>query len=216
MTRHAGQDCSPEILMMRRTATSCAVLLLACGGEPTGPVGRAPTGASFQYTYSDPVGDTLPPPTNVFNRALDVEGLDVGLTADSIFVRIEFTSAISRWSDGALNSIDGFVDFDVDDDPVTGFPAATEEFGNVTAQMGVETYVSLRDDGAGHMLRRMGETDEWREVRVEFSSRSLTIRLARADVGETDGAFRVSAMIGGTNRLITDLVPNGGHYRVPR
>jgi hypothetical protein len=202
--------------MFRRSATACVVLLLACGEEPTGPIGRAPTGASFQFTYADPVGDTLPPPTNVFNRALAVEGLDVGLTADSIFVRIEFTSPISRWSDGALNSIDGFVDFDVDDDPVTGFPAASEEFGEVTAQMGVETYVSLRDDGAGHMLRRIGETDEWREVRVEFSSRSLIIRLARADVGETDGAFRVSAMIGGTNRLITDLVPNGGHYRVPR
>jgi hypothetical protein len=202
--------------MMRHTATASAVLLLACGGESTGPVGRSPTGGSFQYTYVDPVGDTLPPPANVFNRALDVEGLDVGLTAESIFVRIEFTAPISRWSEGALNSIDGYVDFDVDDNPVTGFPAATEEFGSVSAQMGVETYVSLRDDGAGHMLRRVGETDEWREVRVEFSSRSLTIRFARADVGETDGAFRVSAMIGGTNREITDLVPNSGHYRVPR
>jgi hypothetical protein len=121
--------------MMRRAVAACAVLLVACGGEPTGPVGRAPTGGGFQYAYSDPVGDTLPPPTNIFNRALDVESLDVGLTADSIFVRISFTSPISRWSDGALNSIDGYVDFDVDDNPVTGFPAATEEFGNVAAQV---------------------------------------------------------------------------------
>ncbi len=99
---------------------------------------------------------------------------------------------------------------------MTRFPAATEEFGSVSAQLGVETYVSLRDDGVGHMLRRVGETDEWREVRVEFSSRSLTIRFARAEVGETDVAFRVSAMIGATNREITDLVPHTGHYRVPR
>jgi hypothetical protein len=201
---------------MRRAVPACAVLLVACGGAPTGPLALAPTGGGFQYAYSDPVGDTLPPATNIFNRALDVEGVDVGLTAESIFVRIAFTSPISRWSDGELNSIDGYIDFDVDDNPGTGFPAATEEFGGVSAQMGVETYVSLRDDGAGRMQRRIGETDEWRDVRVEFSSRSLTIRLGRADVGEADGAFRVSAMIGGTNRLVTDLVPNSGHYRVPR
>ena len=202
--------------MLRRVMPLGAAVLMSCGGEPTGPLGRAPTGSDFQYAYSDPVGDTLPPPQNIFNRALDVEGVDVGVTTDSVFVRIELTSPISRWSDGALNSIDGYVDFDVDDNATTGFPAATEEFGSVNAQMGVETYVSLRDDGAGHLFRRVGTTDEWREVRVEFSSRSLTIRMSRAELGETDGAFRISAMIGGTNREITDLVPNAGHYRVPR
>jgi hypothetical protein len=156
----------------------------------------------------------MPPPINVFNRALDAEGLDVGLTADSIFVRIRFTSPISRWSSRSLNSIDGFIDFDFDDNPNTGYISATEEFGGVDAQMGVETYVSLRDDGAGQMLRRVGDTEEWRELGVQFTERSFTVRFARADVGETDGVFRVSAMIGGTNREITDLVPSTGHYRV--
>ena len=80
--------------------------------------------------------------------------------------------------------------------------------------MGVETYVSLRDDGAGTMLRRVGDTEEWREVRVQFTERSFTVGIARTDVGETDGVFRISAMIGGTNREITDLVPSSGHYRV--
>ena len=189
-----------------------AVLLVACGGDPTGPVGLSPSG--FQHSFADPVGDTLPPPANVFHRALDVEGLDVGLTTDSIFVRIRFTSPISKWSSRALNSIDGFIDFDFDDNPNTGFIAATEEFGGVNAQMGVETYVSLRDDGSGHMLRRLGTAEEWRELPVQFADRSFTIRLSRIDVGENDGVFRISAMIGGTNREITDLVPGAGHHRV--
>lgn len=188
------------------------LLLAACSDTPSEPP-RLSTG--FQYSFSDPVGDTLPPPPNVFNRALDVEGLDVGLTAESIFVRIEFTAQISRWSAMALNSIDGFLDFDFDDNPSTGLPAATEEIGGVDAAMGVESYVSLRDDGSGHLLRRVGDTEEWQAVPVQFSERSFTVRFARADVGETDGAFRVSAMIGGTNRVITDLVPGSGHYRVP-
>ena len=201
--------------------TRCFVLLTlslaatACGGEPTGPIGLGPgPNGGFQHSFSDPIGDTLPPPQNVFNRALDVEGLDVGLTAESIFVRVRFTNPISRWSSVALNSIDGFMDFDFDDNPNTGYISATEEFGHVNAQMGVETYISLRDDGAGQMRRRVGDTEEWRDVRVQFSERSFTVRLGRADVGETDGVFRISAMIGGTNREITDLVPSNGHHRV--
>ena len=198
-------------MTLRRFAPVLTVLLLACGTEPTGPV---PSVSTFQYSFSDPVGDTMPPPANVFQRALDVRALDVGLTADSIFVRVDFTATISRWSLMALNSIDGFVDFDFDDDPGTGYPAATQEFGSVDAQMGVESYISLRDDGNGHVLRRDGQADQWAHVNVVFGERSVTMSFARADVGETDGVFRVSAMIGGTNRWITDLVPASGHHRI--
>ncbi len=129
-------------------------------------------------------------------------------------VRVEFTSAISRWSSAAPNSIDGFIDFDFDDNVTTGFPAATEEFGGVDSQMGVDSYISLRDDGNGHVFRRDGLDTLWREVRVQFEGTNFTVRMARADVRETDGVFRISAMIGGTNRLITDLVPSNGHFRV--
>jgi hypothetical protein len=199
----------------RHIYLACCLAAAACGGEPTGPVGFNPgTNDGFQHSFSDAVGDTLPPPANVFNRALDVEGLDVRLTSDSIFVRLRFTSPISRWSSRSLNSIDGFIDFDFDDNPNTGYVSATEEFGGVDAQMGVETYVSLRDDGAGTMLRRVGDTEEWRPVSVQFTERSFTAGISRSDVNETDGVFRISAMIGGTNRDITDLVPTNGHYRV--
>ena len=204
-------------MVSRHVLLALSLAAIACGGEPTGPIGLGPgsNNGGFQHSFSDPVGDTMPPPTtNVFNRALDVAGLDVGLTADSIFVRVRFTSPISRWSSTALNSIDGFMDFDFDDNPNTGYISATEEFAGVDAQMGVESYISLRDDGAGQMLRRVGDTEEWREVRVQFAEQSFTIRFSRADVGETDGVFRISAMIGGTNRDITDLVPSTGHYRV--
>ena len=197
--------------MMRRLLPIVGAVLTACSSDPTGPPGVT---SRFQFSFSDPVGDTLPPPANVFQRALDVEAVRVGLTADSILVSVEFTSPISRWSSMALNSIDGFIDFDFDDNVTTGFPSASEEFGGVDSQMGVESYVSLRDDGNGHLLRRDGQATDWREVNVEFEESRFTVKLARADVGETDGVFRVSAMIGGTNRWITDLVPNSSHYRV--
>jgi hypothetical protein len=197
--------------MFRRLLPALAALLAACGSEPTGPDAIT---SGFQYQFSDPVGDTLPPPANVLQRALDVARFDVGLTADSIAIRISFTGPISRWSQMAPNSIDGFIDFDFDDNVGTGYPAATEEFGAVDAQMGVESYISLRDDGNGHLLRRDGLSAEWRNVDVTFEERSLTMRFARADVGETDGTFRVAAMIGGTNRRITDLVPGNRHHRI--
>ena len=198
-------------MRLRRFVPVLAVAMVACDSEPTGPIGLP---GDFQFSFSDPVGDTLPPPANVFQRALDVRALAVGLTGDSILVRVDFTGPISRWSQMALNSIDGFIDFDFDDDASTGYPAATEEFGSVDAQMGVESYISLRDDGNGHLLRRDGQAAEWANVNVSFGERSITIRFARADVGETDGVFRVSAMIGGTNRWITDLVPSNGHHRI--
>jgi hypothetical protein len=200
-------------MSFRRILPAVAILIASCSSEPTGPVGLGP-GTIFQHSFGDPIGDTLPPPENVFHRALDVRELQVGVTVDSIFVRVSFTGEISRWSEQALNSIDGFLDFDFDDDPSTGYPAATEEFGGVDAQMGVESYVSLRDDGNGHLLRRDGLSEVWHDVRVEFSERSFTVRMARADVGEQDGVFRVSAMLGGTGRWITDLVPGSGHHRV--
>jgi hypothetical protein len=200
-------------MSFRRVLPTVAIVVASCSSEPTGPVGLGP-GPTFQHSFADPTGDTLPPPENVFHRALDVRELQVGMTGDSIFVRVSFTSDISPWSEQALNSIDGFLDFDFDDDPSTGFPAATEEFGGVDAQMGVDSYVSLRDDGNGEMQRRDGVSELWYAVRVEFTERGFTVRMARADVGEEDGVFRVSAMIGGTGRVITDLVPGSGHHRV--
>ena len=199
------------LMTFRPLVPVLAVVLAACGSESTGPIGSV---SDFQYSFSDPVGDTLPPPANVFQRALDVRALAVGLTDDSIFIRVDFTGPISRWSEMALNSIDGFIDFDFDDNASTGYPAATQEFASVDAQMGVESYISLRDDGNGHMLRRDGQSDEWANVNVSFGERSVTIKFARADVGETDGVFRMSAMIGGTNRWVTDLVPANGHHRI--
>jgi hypothetical protein len=97
---------------------------------------------------------------------------------------------------------------------ITGFPAAAEEFAAVSAEMGVESYISLRDDGQGRMMRLDAASPNWRTNPVEFGTNSCTVRFSRADVGETDGVFRVSAMIGGTGRWITDLVPSAGHYRV--
>ena len=197
---------------MKRPPLLLATLLIACSSEPLAPTGE--TATEFQYSFADAVGDTLPPSSAGFQNALDVRALRVGMTQDSIFVRIEFTSAISAWSSHSANSIDGFIDFDFDDDPSTGGPAAIEEFAAISAEMGVESYISLRDDGEGRVLRRDAVATNWRTNPVEFGATSFTVRFARADVGETDGVFRVSAMIGGTGRWITDLAPSAGHYRV--
>jgi len=190
---------------------ACLAFALVACGDATGP-GSA--GVHFQYTFTDPVGDTMPPSPNTFARALDATTARVGMTEDSIFVRFEFTNDIAPWSSGQLNAIDGFVDFDVDDNAATGYPAAVEEFGHITADMGVEAYVSLRDDGQGHVMRRDGQAPDFRPIVIEFEARSFTLRLARTDIGEVDGVFRMSAMIGGTGRWISDNVPSNGHFRV--
>lgn len=184
----------------------------ACSGDATG---TSKLDASFQLSVEDPVGDTIiTSGTNIFHRALDVSKVRVGTTADSVFVRIEFTSPISLWSANTPESVDGFVDFDLDDDATTGGRSAVDEFGFGTAGIGVEFYVSLRDDGFGHILWRDFVTTQWRQGAITSSARSITLRLKRSEIGEVDGRFRLSMLVAGQARVATDAVPNNGSIRI--
>jgi hypothetical protein len=110
--------------------------------------------------------------------------------------------------------VDGFVDFDIDGNPATGGRSAVDELGFGTANIGVEFFVSLRDDGLGHILWRDFTTRQWRLGGISSSSRSITLRLKRSDVGETDGAFGLSMLVAGQARVATDAVPNNGSLHV--
>lgn len=188
------------------------VAVLACSGDATG---TSKLDATYQQVFDDPVGDTIiTAGTNVFPRALDVSKVRVGVTADTLFVRIEFTAPITLWSANTPESVDGFVDFDVDDNAASGGLAAVDEFGFGTASLGVDFYVSLRDDGLGRILWRSYATRVWRPGGVTSTARSITLRLPRVDIGEMDGVFGLSALVAGQARVATDAVPNQGHFRI--
>jgi hypothetical protein len=170
--------------------------------------------AAFQRSFSDPVGDTIAGGANVFARALDVRTVRVGMTAESLFVRFEFTGPISFWSTGEPESIDGFVDLDLDDNAATGGRSAVDEFGFGVANLGVDFYVSLRDDRHGHAQMLDFATRTWHTMGLSITGNAFTLRILRSDLGEADGVLSLSALVGAQLRLATDAVPNTGHFRV--
>jgi len=192
-----------------RTALLTALIVAAGCAEST-----SSTDISFQRTFADPVGDTIAPGPNVFARALDVKTIRVGMTADSLFIRYEFTAPISFWSTGEPESIDGFVDLDLDDNVATGGRSAVDEFGYGVANIGTDFYVSLQDDRNGHARMLDFATRTWHQMGITVAGNAFTLRISRSDLGESDGVFSLSALVGGQLRLATDAVPNQGHFRV--
>lgn len=190
--------------------SSALVLSAACSGDPTG----IELDAVFQRTFTDPVGDTIAPGANVFARALDVKTIRVGMTAESLFVRYEFTQPIAFWSTGGPESIDGFVDLDLDDNAATGGRSAVDEFGYGAANMGADYYVSLRDDRFGHVRMRDFASRTWHTLGITIAGNGFTLRMQRGVIGEADGVLSISALVGGQLRLATDAVPNQGHFRI--
>lgn len=192
----------------RRALLTALVVAAGCAESTSS------TDIAFQRSFSDPVGDTIAPGPNVFARALDVKTIRVGLTADSLFIRYEFTGPISFWSTGGPESIDGFVDLDLDDNATTGGRSAVDEFGYGVANIGTDFYVSLQDDRNGHAKMLDFATRTWRPMGITIAGNAFTLRIRRADLGEADGVLSLSALVGGQLRLATDAVPNQGHFRV--
>ena len=199
-------------LSVRRTCLSVFLLVFASTAGCSDATSPDTSGITFQHSFSDPVADTTSPGTNVFARALDVHAVRVGLTDDSLFVRFEFTTPIDWWSVVTQRSIDGFVDFDIDASAASGVPAAVNEFGGGDAQMGVEYYVSLRDNPLRQVLVRDVAQQTWSPIGITLEEKAFTLRIRRSDIGETDGIFTMSATIAGLGRMATDFVPNQGHF----
>lgn len=193
-----------------RLAFAAALAFSAACSDSTG----AKLDAPFQRSFSDPVGDTIAGGTNVFARALDVRTVRVGMTAESLFVRFEFTGPISFWSTGEPESIDGFVDLDLDDNAATGGRSAVDEYGYGVANVGVDFYVSLRDDRHGRVQMLDFATRTWQTMGITITGNAFTLRILRSDLGEADGVLSLSALVGGQLRVATDAVPNAGHFRV--
>jgi hypothetical protein len=186
-----------------------ALGLGACGGSAaTGPEDRAP----FDFSFDDPRGDTAavsPLPAGA-GHAIDLIKVSGSVSADKVTLILEFAEPIVRWSAGAPNSLDGFVDFDVDHSSATGGGDAAEgQFG-----LGADRYLDLRDNGMG----RMGLVDpiakKFVTVPFELDGTRLTIEIDRDAFGINDGTFNLGVLIGDRDRPRTDFGPDTGHYTV--
>ncbi|HEU4629347.1 MAG TPA: hypothetical protein VFS08_06355 [Gemmatimonadaceae bacterium] len=190
-----------------------AVLLAACDLNeylPTQTSGGGGGGGGDAFSFTDPMGDLRPEASAA--DAPDALALSGSVDGDTITIRLVFRAAVARFSEGRSNSLDGFVDLDVDENATTGIPAAVDEVGGATG-MGADFYVDLRDATASTVtVLEAGETTGT-SVPATFGTTTVTIRVPRTLVEEDDGRFRLSALVGNPDGP-SDFVPNSGFLTV--
>jgi hypothetical protein len=197
----------------RRRATLAAALLTllcACAGEPAGPPFQ-----SYDFAFEDPVADTLPNTDGVTAPALDVIGVSGTVSATELVLTLSFTTQIAPWSAAQPNSLDGFLDLDLDQNSATGVPGAAEEYGG-SAPLGAEYYLSLRQVGVGMIALVNSETRTYRAVPATVSGTTMRIVIPRGYLADEDGQFRLSLVVGTPGRPATDFAPSTGYYTAAR
>lgn len=164
------------------------------------------------FSFADPAGDLLA--GTAAPGAPDLVRVSGSVRADSIAVTLTFAGDVTPWSEGAQTGLDGFVDLDLDENTNTGIPSAIDEYGG-SANLGADWYISLRDDGSGARVDLVDAgSGSATPVPARFSSRAVTVTIPRTALDETDGIFRLAAVVGHRNSEATDFAPNAGFYRV--
>ena len=197
----------------RRPAILAAALLalsVACG-DSTAP---RPFG-SYDFSFDDPAADTLPNGDGTTALALDVTGVNGTVDATDVVLTLTFTAPIAPWSAAQPNSVDGFLDLDLDQNSATGIPGAAEEYGG-SAPLGAEYYLSLREVSAGSIALVNPATSSYRAVAASVSGNTMRIVIPRRHLNDADGQFRLSLVVGTPGRPATDFAPNAGYYAAVR
>lgn len=176
-------------------------MLLGCGGGATGPGGDSPA----DFTFADPAADTAVAVANPNAvKAIDLITVSGSRSAKTLDLRLEFAEAISPWSDGAANGLDGFIYIDADQAP-TGFPDPGHD-------MGVDFYVDLRDNGAGKVALVNVAKRTISTIKATITGTSFSVSLPTtllAVTTDTSAALNLAVVVSGRGRLpVADSAPN--------
>lgn len=200
---------------MRAVWLGLMALATGCGGGPTGP---GSTFTPFDFTFVDPAGDTLTPTPGLPDggpAAVDLLAVSGRVEQKRIVLNLEFASPVAPWSAGAPNSLDGFVDLDLDQSSATGLPGAGTAVGSAP-NLGAEFYLDLRNPRSGRVALVEPARHRFVLVPARFAGPAVTIEIPRGELGSDDGQFRLGLVVGAPGRPITDVAPNTGNYAVVR
>jgi hypothetical protein len=188
--------------------------LAACGGDPVGNGGNDFDAVDF--SFADAAGDTINPSATATGRATDLTRVSGSVDGEFVVLTLTFAQTILPWSSGGATALDGYVDFDMDENEATGIPAAVDEYGG-TSGIGAEVYLSLRDNAAGSIAVVDAATGDYSVVAATFAMNTVTFRIPRTALKAPNAEqFRIAAVVGNRNREATDFAPNSGYLRVTR
>ena len=192
---------------MRIAAALAAGWIFAtCGSDSTGPSGKTTA------KVTDPTGDTY---GTVGRTQWDITVFTMPRDSGGIDLSLDFSANVISPVTGDTNAIVGQVDFDVDQDTLTGVGSVVDAFrpGAGSTKMGVDYALDLFKyvDSTVNILDSLGAPTG--SVRPVFSGKRLSVRIPRSLLGG-DEAFLNAAAIIGTNFEPTDIAPENGHLKV--
>ena len=188
-------------------------ILAACGGNPAGPVNEP----AYDFSFADPAGDTTEfTEPDVVPKGIDLVKVSGSVDPDEVRLTLEFAEPVSPWSAGTDTALDGFVDFDADENRSTGIRDAGEEAGG-SFELGADFYLDLRDNGSGRMalVDAAKRTFSW--VKAAFNGTTVEVTIPRSALvigTDADNRFFLGVMVTTKGRPVTDVAPNESHYLV--
>ncbi len=173
-------------------------LAIQCDAVPDGVPG---------FLASDPAGDTIPGTSGGTVQAIDLVQVSGRYAPGWIMLTLRFGAPVVAASLNAPNSLFGFIDFDVDENPSTGVGAGIDGFGG-DAQQGVEYEISFlsNEDSTAEVYGLDGFLGL---VHATYDADSVTFRLPLDKIGGDDGNLSYSVVVGTTDRP-TDIAPSAG------
>lgn len=192
-----------------------AMFLLGCNtSAPSGPVFSAWQG-DIAFDFADPIGDTLPAPNDEEGEVVDLVQIEGQITEAAVTVQLRFSAPITAFSEGQMNGLSGFVDFDVDENAGTGVEAAVDALGGDSG-MGVDFFVNLADNALNQISLVQASDGAALSLPFTITGSTLTFSFSRILFGDEDGNMRISGVVSAGPRPATDIFPNQGHLSIRR
>ena len=177
-----------------RVSTGLATVAAACPATP-----------DYSFTIADPAGDTFSS-----SVAPDIVSVSAEGDATTFCLTIEFAGPVDPADAGTALSVGGFIDFDTDEDPTTGFTGNPDllcpQPSGIGGESGLDMFSVL--DGVGILYVPFDVVP----VPVTFDTTSFTTEIPVSALGDMSFNF---AMVLGNLAEPSDCAPDGASLHSP-
>lgn len=162
----------------------------------------------------DPAGDSFEGPASAGFVPPDIVRFGGSVDGTSLVIGLQFTDPVASALSGSANTVVGFIDIDVDQNPLTGVPAQTDFFrppDGSTTGLGVEYFISLHaaDDADQVPLIDAATGAELFRIPAAYVDNRIVLPIPLALLGGDDGNVNMATIMG-TSPEPTDVAPNNG------
>jgi subtilisin family serine protease len=170
--------------------------------------GWTQTSPIASQVFDDPQGD----PFGFGDPQLDIESVSAGVSGGTLNLTMNFFTPIAAPSTGLANSVVGYWDLDLDQDPTTGIASSQSFFAPPDQQgglLGVDAYISLFSESVHPGLVDIIDSNTFAtigSVPITYDSDAIEIQVPLSLLGD-DGMLNYST-IAGTFSEPTDAAPN--------